>query len=76
MVHAHTLPDLGESVINVFNLDDKPAEKQIKFRLAEIGLPNVPVQIEGAAFEQKGDEITLKATVSARGHVLCKVQGK
>ena len=33
------LPDLGQSVLNVFNLDDKPVEKQMRFRLAEIGLP-------------------------------------
>jgi hypothetical protein len=74
MVHAHTLKDLGQSVINIFNLDDKPIEKQIKFRLAEIGLPNVPVQIEGLPFVQTDGEITLTATIPARGHVLCKVK--
>jgi hypothetical protein len=74
MVHAHTLKDLGQSVINVFNLDDKPVERQIKFRLAEIGLPSAPVQIEGLPFAQKDDEITVTATVSARGHVWCKVK--
>ena len=75
-VHVHTLADLKESVINVFNVDDKPVEKEIKFRLAEIGLANTPVQIDGAAFDQNGDEITLKVTVPARGHVLCEVRGK
>jgi hypothetical protein len=76
MVHAHTLADLGQSVINVFNLEDKPAERQIKFRLAEIGLPNASVEIEGVVFQQHGDEIVLNVTIPARGHVLCKVRGK
>ncbi len=75
-VHAHTLKDLGQSVINVFNLDDKPAEKQIKFRLAEIGLPTAPVQIEGASFQQKDDEIAIDFTIPARGHALCKIRAK
>jgi hypothetical protein len=74
MVHAHTLKDRGQSVINVFNLDDKPVERQIKFRLAEIDLPSGPVQIEGLPFTQKDDEITITATVPARGHVLCKIK--
>ena len=75
-VHAHTLADIGQSVINVFNLGDKPAQKQIKFRLTEIGLPNAPVQIEGASFQQHDDEITLELTIPARGHVLYKIQSK
>ena len=54
MVHAHTLPDLRESVINVFNLDDKPVEKEVRFRLADIGLPAGSVKIEGAAFTVEG----------------------
>ncbi len=31
-VHAHTLPDLRQSVLNVFNLSDKPVEKEVRFR--------------------------------------------
>jgi hypothetical protein len=73
-VHAHTLPELGESVLNVFNLDDKPIEKEICFRLADIGLPAGSLQIEGAPFTAKGDEITMKLTVAARGHQLVKVR--
>ena len=38
-VHVHTLPDLGECVVNVFNVDDAPASKTIRFRPEEIGLP-------------------------------------
>jgi hypothetical protein len=76
MVHVHTLPDIKEAVVNVFNLEDKPVEKQVKFRLTEIGMPNVPAQIDGASFLQDGDEITLTASIPARGHLLYKIKGK
>ena len=45
-VHAHTLPDLKESVLNVFNLTDKPVEKEVRFQLADIGLPAGSIQVE------------------------------
>jgi hypothetical protein len=74
MVHAHTLPDQGASVLNVFNLEDKPEQKHLQFKLSEIGLPSGPVKIEGAAFQQNGDAITLDLTIPTRGHQLLKVQ--
>jgi hypothetical protein len=76
MVHVHTLPDLGQATINLFNLDDKPVEKEIQFRLQEIGLPNAPAKIEGAAFEQNDDVIKLKVAIPARGQVVYKIEGK
>ena len=75
-VHVHALPDVGQAVVNAFNLEDQPSQKQVKFHLAEIGLPAVPVQIEGASFQQHDDEITLDLTIPARGHILYKIQGK
>jgi hypothetical protein len=75
-VHAHTLPELGESVLNAFNLDDQPVKKQIRFRLKDIGLAGGEVRIEGADFKQQGDEVTLNPTIPARGHALLKVHGK
>lgn len=74
MVHVHTLPDLGRSVINAFNIDEKPVQRQVSFRLAEIGLPSGPVQIEGSSFRQSGDEVVLDLAIPARGHLLLKVQ--
>ena len=73
-VHAHTLPKLRQSVINVFNLGDKTTHKQIRFRLAEIGLPSGTVRIEGSPFRQEGDTVVLDADVPPRGHILLKVQ--
>jgi hypothetical protein len=75
-VHVHTLADLRQSVVNVFNLTDKPVEKEVRFRAADIGLPAGSVQVEGAPFTVKGDEITMKLTVPARGHQLVKVKSE
>lgn len=74
-VHAHTLPDLNESVINAFNLDDKPVQKHVEFRLSEIGLPARAARIEGAPFTQTDDEVSLDLAIPARGQILlrCKV---
>ena len=74
MVHAHTLPDLRESVLNVFNLDDKPVQKEVQFRLADIGLPAGSVKVDGASFTSKDGEITMKLDIPAHGHQLVKVK--
>jgi hypothetical protein len=73
-VHCHTLPDLRRCVINCFNIDDKPVQKKVGFRLGEIGLPAGSVQIDGAPFRQSGDEVTLDLAIPARGHLLLKVR--
>jgi hypothetical protein len=44
--------------------------------LQEIGLPNAPAKIEGAAFEQNDDVIKLKVAIPARGQVVYKIEGK
>jgi hypothetical protein len=75
-VHAHTLPDIGDSVINVFNLGDQSLKKQIRFRLQDIGLADGEVRIDDAEFKQQGDEVILELTIPARGHSLIKVHGK
>jgi hypothetical protein len=73
-IHCHTLPDLGECVINCFNLEDQPVRKEVRFRMKEIGLSARAVQIKGAPFQQTGDEIVLDLAIPARGHLLLKVQ--
>ena len=74
-VHAHTLPELGESVLNVYNLSDKPIEKEVRFRPADIGLPPAgSIKIEGASFTEKDGEITLKLSLPAKGHHWVKVK--
>lgn len=73
-VHAHTLPDIRESVLDVFNLGDQPAEKAVRIRLSDIGLPAGPIQVGGAAFTVEGDEITLTMPIPPRGHQLVKIR--
>jgi hypothetical protein len=72
-IHCHTLPDLEQSVINCFNLDDQPVKKEVRFRPSDIGLPAGRVQVEGAPFRQSGDEVVLDVAIPARGHLLLKV---
>ena len=72
-VHAHTLPDLRESVINCFNLGEKPVHKQVQFRPADVGLPPGTVQVEGASFTAKGNEITMTLDIPAMAPKLVKV---
>jgi hypothetical protein len=73
MVLVHTLPDLKASVINVFNLEDKPVTRSVKFKLSEIGLQNRPVRVEGAQAKQTKDEVEFEITVPARGHRMVEV---
>jgi hypothetical protein len=74
MVHAHTLPDIRESVLNVFNLTDKPTQKKVRFRAADIGLPAGSMEVKGDSVTATGDEVTIKLSIPARGHQLVKVQ--
>ena len=62
-IHAHTLPDLRESVLNVFNLSDKAVEKEVRLHATDIGLPAGSMQAEGDSFAAMGEEITVKMTI-------------
>ena len=74
MVHVHTLPDLGKSVINIFNLEDMAVKREIRFRPADIGLPSGDVKVDGAAFVVKDGDIQLELSIPARGHRLVKIR--
>ncbi len=73
-VIAHTLPKERASVVNVFNLDDAPARKSLRFRPDEIGLEPGPVDVEGASFRQEAGRVAVDLDVPAQGHVLLKVR--
>jgi hypothetical protein len=87
MVIVHTLADRGEAVMNVFNLEDKAQEKEIRFRPADIGLPNGKVGIEVVPVAEqdgkpvvtmsvsKDGEVILKVSIPAKGHQLVKIKG-
>jgi hypothetical protein len=79
MVLVHTLPDLKEAVINVFNLEETPATRSIRFKLSEIGLPKGAVKIEGvtgnaSVLASTDDTVSVDVQVPARGHVLLRVK--
>jgi hypothetical protein len=79
MVHAHTLANQRQSIVNVFNLTDKPVEKQIRFRLADVGLPAGRARAEapqGASVAADGDQLTVKLTIPPRGHQLLKIKSE
>jgi hypothetical protein len=73
-VHAHVLPERQTAVINVFNLEEGPVSKSIRFRPEEIGLPRGEVEIEGASFAKAGDGLAVILDLPARGHRLLKVR--
>ncbi len=73
-LHAHTLPDIQECVLNAFNLNPLPARREMKFRLADVGLPAGKVQVEGSPATVHGDEITLSLTLPAKGHQLVRLK--
>jgi hypothetical protein len=75
-VHAHTLADQRQSVLNVFNLTDKPAEKVVRFNLADVGLPAGLFRAEqpkDASLRMINGKITWRLSVPARGHQLLKI---
>jgi hypothetical protein len=73
MIHAHTLPASGESVLNVFNLDEKPVQRTIKLRVSDIGLLPGSITIDGVPANEDDGQITLDLNVPARGQVLVKI---
>jgi hypothetical protein len=73
-VHAHTLADLRESAMNVFNLTDRPEVRDLRFRLRDIGLPQGRLGAEGAEARQDGGEVVLKVSVPAKGQTLVKLK--
>ena len=51
-------------------------EREIRFRLAEVGLSGKQVRVEGAAYAFKDGEVTLWPRVPGRGHVLVEVSAE
>lgn len=80
-VHVHTLwresavPGATVAVLNVFHLAETEVEREIRFRLSEIGLPHrLHVHSPDAPLLQQGEEVTLWVRLPALGHRLVRVQ--
>jgi hypothetical protein len=72
-VHAQMLPDIKQCTIDCFNQDLKSVTRQIRFRLADIGLLPEEIEMEGGSFSRDGDEIEMDVSISAMGHQLVRV---
>jgi hypothetical protein len=75
-IHAHTLPEIGQVVINCFNLHTAPAQRRIRIQLSDIGLPPGPVRVVGAPFEPDSGGFSLSLDIPALGHRLVKVRSE
>ncbi|MDW8105734.1 MAG: hypothetical protein RMK92_12035, partial [Armatimonadota bacterium] len=82
-VHAHTL--VGEparagetvAVLNIFNLAQTEVEREIRFRLGDVGLPdNLRVCCPDVSFLQRGSDVALWVRVPALGHRLLEMRAE
>jgi len=74
-VHVHTLPEERGCVLNIFNLADVPVEREVKFRLSEVGLKmGKTIEVIGASSTIDGDIITLWVNLPAKGHRLVEIR--
>jgi hypothetical protein len=72
--HVHTDRQGKTAVMNCFNLDNHPVEKEIRFEPAKLGLtPGKTYQFAGAAFGRSGDAYVGKVSIPALGHTLVEV---
>lgn len=74
---AYSQHEVGttEAVLNAFHLAETEGEREIRFRLSEIGLPEcLCVHSPDAPLLQKGEEVTLWVRLPALGHRLFRLQ--
>jgi hypothetical protein len=72
-VHAHTLPGQKAGVLNLFNFKDDAVNREVHFRLEDIGLPEGKIEAEGCRFKQEGDKIVLTLQLPPLGHQFVKM---
>jgi len=73
-IHAHTLPEINECVIDCFNLNTKQDIRHVKFRLSEVGLTLRKISMEGGSFTADGDEIEMAVAIPPMGHQLVRIR--
>ncbi len=80
-VHAHVLRNTKLktrnpiAVLNIFNLTATKVEREIRFKLSKIRLPNnLRVHCVGVPYRQDGDTITLWVRLPPLSHQLVEVQ--
>ncbi len=74
LTHVHRHPERNAVVVNCFNLDTNPVEREINFEAESFGLkPRRRYNCSGANFNTRRDCYTAEVTVPGRGHVLLEV---
>jgi hypothetical protein len=72
--HVHSDRDGQSAVINCFNLEDQPVQREIRFQPALLGLSqDKKYQFRGAAFHPSNDAYSGKVHIAGRGHTLIEV---
>jgi hypothetical protein len=72
--HVHSDRRGKTAVINCFNLDEQPVEREIRFEPTRVGLaPGKGYQFAGAGFSRTGDIYVGKLSIPALGHTLVEV---
>ncbi len=72
--HVHSNREGTSAILNCFNLDERPIEREIYFTPARVGLRrDRKYQFSGAVFRQSGDGYVGKVSIPGRGHTLIEV---
>jgi hypothetical protein len=75
MVHVHVHPSEPAAVINCFNLDDQPVEREVEFVPEKYGLdPKRSYKVEGVSSRAQGPARVLVFKVPAAGHQLAEIR--
>jgi len=75
MTHVHVHPTEPSAVINGFNLENHPIEKQVLFVPGNYGLDGKrPLQIEGVQSRRTREGYALTFSIPALGHRLARIQ--
>jgi hypothetical protein len=75
MTHVHSSRDSKSAVINCFNLNDRPVERDIVFEPAQLGLSTEKTyRFSGASLKEAGGPYICSVSVPAQGHTLIEVR--
>jgi len=73
--HVHSGRDGKSAIMNCFNLDDHPVEREIRFDPKRFGLSqDRSYEFSGAVFSKTGEAYSGVARVPAHGHLLVEVK--
>lgn len=72
--HVHSSREGQSAVVNCFNLDERPLEREIRFEPARLGLsPDKTYRFSGATLKRSGTDYVGLVSIPALGHRLIEV---